>query len=60
METFNWTEMIVGIFATSGVAAWLSAWLTSKDNNTFIQLAKDLLNAFGGNIWNGKNADDDR
>jgi hypothetical protein len=60
MEETNWLQIIINVLAASGVAAWLSSWLKSKDTNTAIQFLKDLLNALGGNIFNGKNADDDR
>ncbi len=60
MEGFNWQQIVIGMLAASGVAAWASTWLTSKDSNTAVQFIKDLLNLIGGNIWKGKNADDDR
>jgi hypothetical protein len=62
METdaINWADIIIKLLAASGVAAWLSAWLNSKDTNSALQFVKDLLNAIGGNIWKAKNADDDR
>jgi len=50
----------IKLLAASGAAAWLSSWLNSKDTNTFLQFIKDVLNAVGGNIFKGKNSDDDR
>jgi len=49
----------IGLSA-SGIAAWVSTFLKSKHSNTFIQLLADTLNVIGGNIFRGKNADDDR
>lgn len=59
-EAINWLDIIIKLAAASGIAAWASAWLNSKDTNTFLQFFKDFLNAVGGNVWNGKNRDDDR
>ena len=51
---------IWSLLAISGIAGWISAFLSSKHKNTFVQLIADTLNVIGANVFKAKNADDDR
>ena len=55
-EAINWFDIIIKIFATSGVAAWIAAFLTNKrGTNRALDGILDFVELIAGNIGKAKN-----
>lgn len=58
-ETFDFFAIAVNIFAVSGAAAWIAAFLSNKrGGNKVLDFIMDLVELVAGNINKAKNADD--
>ena len=52
-------QLILGVLATSGTAAWLAAFLSNKrGDNRALDFILDIVELIGGNINKAKNAPD--
>lgn len=53
-------SLLIKVLAVCGLCAWVSAFIPSTHSNRYVQIALDLLNLAGGNIYLSKNKDDPR
>jgi ribose/xylose/arabinose/galactoside ABC-type transport system permease subunit len=52
-------QIIVNVFAVSGVSAWIAAFLTNKrGSNRALDALLDIIELVAGNIYKAKNAPD--
>jgi hypothetical protein len=58
-ESFNWMDIVLKVFAASGVAAMLASFLTNaRGKNKFLDFVMDIIEAVGWNINKAENKPD--
>jgi len=58
-QGFNFFDLALKIFAASGVAAWIAAFISNKrGGNRVLDFIMDMIELVAGNINKAKNAPD--